>query len=215
MIYHNKFNKNNDLIDSINKVCNVCSTHELSKEILEEEIIKHIKNHLSLVEVSDFIGLKRKEVIKIIYKNNLQKKLLTDSIKESEIEKDLISLSNLSIDKYFSCNRRSYFYNVTGIKLVDNQVNTCFGTIDLLGKDKKDNRVVIELKNKVATHRVIGQVLKYLNNLNEKAIVIAPGFNKSYFYALKHFNNIKSYIYDYRSIRWKLTEVNQGVCCYE
>jgi hypothetical protein len=54
-----------------------------------------------------------------------------------------------------------------GLRLVDRQLSTPAGRLDLLCKDASDDYVVIELKRAQGTDQVVGQILRYMGWLTE------------------------------------------------
>ncbi len=80
-----------------------------------------------------------------------------------------------------------------GLDLIGNQYTTGVGYIDILCKDKNGNFVVIELKQDKGSHKVVGQIQKYMAWVNEnlaqdkqvRGIIIVKEHDKELEYAIK------------------------------
>lgn len=97
---------------------------------------------------------------------------------ESEIESSIISNPEILED---------------GLELIGNQYTTGVGYIDILCKDKNGNFVVIELKRGKGSHKVVGQIQKYIAWINEnlaqdkqvRGIIVVKEHDKELEYAIK------------------------------
>lgn len=80
-----------------------------------------------------------------------------------------------------------------GLELIGNQYATSVGYIDILCIDKNENFVVVELKRGKGSHKVVGQIQKYMawiiENLAEdkqvRGIIVVKEYDKELEYALK------------------------------
>jgi Endonuclease NucS len=80
----------------------------------------------------------------------------------------------------------------SGLQLVDRQLSTPAGRLDLLCKDANGNYVVIELKRMQGTDQVVGQILRYMGWLKEahptekvRGIVIVGKNDQALSYAIR------------------------------
>lgn len=84
-----------------------------------------------------------------------------------------------------------------GMQLVGRQVRLEVGIIDILAMDRCGDLVVIELKNDVASDKVIGQITRYMGELkkeklsNVRGIIIAMDFDKKIESSISCIPNIK------------------------
>ena len=93
----------------------------------------------------------------------------------------------------------------TNMRLIDNQVQTNYGKVDILAQDDR-TLYIIELKKDIADHKIIGQLIKYSNHFQKrliynlydhvKVITIAGDYNEFTYRELKKMN-IDILIYSY------------------
>jgi hypothetical protein len=89
-------------------------------------------------------------------------------------------------------------------EIVSQQYITQIGRIDILAKDKVDNRyVIIELKKNQTSDDTIGQLTRYMGWIEEhlsngsktKGIIIAGKYDERLYYALKKVPDVEIFIY--------------------
>ncbi len=99
--------------------------------------------------------------------------------------------------------------------LASQQFRTEIGTIDILARDKSDNRyVVIELKKNQSSDDTIGQIARYMGWVEEhldtekpaKGIIIAGKYDNKLKYAMKKIKDIEVYLY---KVNFHLQEYNK------
>ena len=145
------------------------------------EDLKIYKEHLPIVD--NFIdGIdeikKEKETKKVEEEWSLEETEAVSEVLESEIEASIISNPEILEE---------------GLELIGNQYATSVGRIDILCRDKDRNFVVIELKRGTGTHKVVGQIQKYMawviENLAKdkqvRGIIVVREYDKGLEYAIK------------------------------
>ncbi len=97
--------------------------------------------------------------------------------------------------------------------LLGNQLDTgAVGRLDILGIDRNDDLVVVELKARKANDRVCGQILRYMGWVKENlagqrqvwGIIVADDFSESLKYAVQAMPNVALKKY---KIRFEFTDV--------
>ena len=148
------------------------------------EDIKTYKEHLPIVE--NFIGRineiknsrKNEKVKKEWGLEELEETEAISEVLESEIESSIISNPEILEE---------------GLELIGNQYSTSIGYIDILCRDKNGNYVIIELKRGKGSHKVVGQIQKYMvwvsENLTKdkqvRGIIVVKEYAKELEYAIK------------------------------
>lgn len=145
------------------------------------ENLKIYKEHLPIVD--NFVDRideikKEKETKKVEEEWSLEETEAVSEVLESEIEASIISNPEILEE---------------GLELIGNQYATSVGRIDILCRDKDRNFVVIELKRGTGTHKVVGQIQKYMawviENLAKdkqvRGIIVVKEDDKGLEYALK------------------------------
>ena len=79
-----------------------------------------------------------------------------------------------------------------GFKPIAREKSISNGIIDILGRDKNENLVVLELKRKRATLDAVSQLKRYIDNLSQengnlRGILVAPSITESAFKLLKSY----------------------------
>lgn len=155
-----------------------------------------INNVLNKNQISDL-----KNII-YAYKNNVFVRKL-DSVPAEENEYELEINDNFSIAekdlKYKLLNNLNVFENILNLKVISflNEFETQNGPCDIILKG--DNyRAAVELKAEVANHKIIGQVLKYVEYYEKKlnyelwdyvyGVTIAKNYTKFAYKELKKLN---------------------------
>src|SRR5262249_24835559 len=84
-----------------------------------------------------------------------------------------------------------------GLRLVNRQLSTPAGRLDLLCKDTEGNYVVVELKRMQGTDQVVGQILRYMGWLKEthhtekvRGIIIVGRKDQTLSYAVSGASNV-------------------------
>ncbi len=99
--------------------------------------------------------------------------------------------------------------------LMSQQYKTEIGIIDILARDKKDNKyVIIELKKNQTSDDTIGQIARYMgwveenlsNGVESKGIIIAGKDDKKLKYAMRKIKGIEVYLY---KVDFKLEEYSE------
>jgi len=145
------------------------------------EAIKNYKEHLPMAEnfIDRINKIKReKETVETWSLEDLEETEALSEVLESEIEASIISNPEILEE---------------GLELIGNQYATSVGRIDILCRDKDRNFVVIELKRGTGTHKVVGQIQKYMawviENLAKdkqvRGIIVVKEDDKGLEYALK------------------------------
>lgn len=103
------------------------------------------------------------------------------------------------------------------LKAIDKEYETNIGRIDLLCKDKEDNYVVIELKKKMKSDKVLGQIQRYMGWIKEhlidedqkvRGIIIQNQVNEKLNYALKTCKTLQVKYYRFNLIISNNPELN-------
>ena len=141
------------------------------------EDIKTYKEHLPIIEnfAEKINEIKKKKEWGL---EDFEETEAVNEVLESEIETSIIS--NLEILE-------------EGLELIGNQYSISVGYIDVLCRDKNENLVVIELKRGTGSHKVVGQIQKYMawvsENLAEgkqvRGIIVVKEYDKELGYAIK------------------------------
>lgn len=120
--------------------------------ILNSKMYKNLVNSIKILFMSYIKGtsssIKKKwDFLKV--ESFLKEEIKSDQeFTEADIERLLISDLDM-VEK--------------GLQLIDNQYATDVGIIDILCIDKNENYVVIEIKKGRASDKVVGQIQRYLN----------------------------------------------------
>lgn len=148
------------------------------------EDIKHFKEKLPILE--NFEG-RINEIGKEIGAREVGKEWHLEESEETEVDGEVpesvieaVIVSDLEVLE-------------EGLELIGNQYSTSVGYIDILCKDKKGNFVVIELKRGRGSHKVVGQIQKYMAWVSEnlvgdkqvRGIIVVREYDKGLEYAIK------------------------------
>ena len=85
-----------------------------------------------------------------------------------------------------------------GLNLLERQLSTPAGRLDLLCKDREEQYVVVELKREQGTDQVVGQILRYMGWVKDhyrtdkfRGIIIVGSKNQALSYAIKATPNVQ------------------------
>ncbi len=133
-----------------------------------------------------------------------------DDLLENHLEKFIVRKFDVLFPHWKIYEKSTINNAVTsGSKPLGVRYRTDAGEIDILCVDEKENFVVIELKRKRASDKVISQVNRYMAwvqknmaNPNQKVrgIIIAKSYSNRLLYSLSRYNDIDAWQYDWNLI---------------
>ena len=85
-----------------------------------------------------------------------------------------------------------------GLNLLERQLSTPAGRLDLLCKDREEQYVVVELKREQGTDQVVGQILRYMGWVKDhyrtdkfRGIIVVGSKDQALSYAIKAVSNVQ------------------------
>ncbi|OKY77749.1 MAG: RecB family endonuclease NucS [Candidatus Methanohalarchaeum thermophilum] len=119
---------------------------------------------------------KPKEKLEITYEKIFSiSSLLPEDEKEIQLNRSEEEMGDLIIEKPWIIEK--------GFKIIEREKETDLGYIDIFGKDKNQNRVIIELKRKKISLSDISQLKRYQKSLkkdynNLRGVIVGPSISK-------------------------------------